>query len=299
MRTIDAHCRSRMAAFKRPRQLVVVDQLPRTATGKIRRFALREQLVGDALIDGLDVDVTPAAPGAEDLPAARVPARGSRLDRAVALVPRRRPRRDRLAGDGRVLAARLRVERAGHRAARRDVHARRGRRRAAGAAGGARHRAAGARRPQRRGLDRPAPRRRRARRRTRSCCSPRTCSSRTARSPAIAAAREAYATTDLPATHGPPPPRRRRHVPRVERHLAGARVPVVEHRGPPRARSPRPVLLIQGADDQYGTLAQLDAIERGVAGPVERLVLPGVGHAPHLEAPDVTVAAVAAFINGF
>jgi benzoate-CoA ligase len=43
---IDAHCRSRMAAFKRPRQLVVVDQLPRTATGKVRRFALREQLVG-------------------------------------------------------------------------------------------------------------------------------------------------------------------------------------------------------------------------------------------------------------
>ena len=42
---IESHCRSRMAAFKRPRQLVVVDQLPRTATGKVRRFALREQLV--------------------------------------------------------------------------------------------------------------------------------------------------------------------------------------------------------------------------------------------------------------
>ena len=42
--SIDAHCRARMAAFKRPRRVVVVDQLPRTATGKIRRFALREQL---------------------------------------------------------------------------------------------------------------------------------------------------------------------------------------------------------------------------------------------------------------
>ena len=41
---IEAHCRSRMAAFKRPRRIVVVDQLPRTATGKVRRFALREQL---------------------------------------------------------------------------------------------------------------------------------------------------------------------------------------------------------------------------------------------------------------
>jgi benzoate-CoA ligase len=41
---IDAHCRERMAAFKRPRRLIVVDALPKTATGKVRRFALREQL---------------------------------------------------------------------------------------------------------------------------------------------------------------------------------------------------------------------------------------------------------------
>jgi acyl-coenzyme A synthetase/AMP-(fatty) acid ligase len=48
-RSIDAevlerHCRDRMAAFKRPRQIVVVDELPKTATGKIRRFALRDSL---------------------------------------------------------------------------------------------------------------------------------------------------------------------------------------------------------------------------------------------------------------
>ena len=41
---IDAHCRQRMAAFKRPREVHVVDELPKTATGKIRRFALRDQL---------------------------------------------------------------------------------------------------------------------------------------------------------------------------------------------------------------------------------------------------------------
>ena len=58
-----------------------------------------------------------------------------------------------------------------------------------------------------------------------------------------------------------------------------------------------PILLVQGTDDQYGSLAQLDAIERGVAGPVTRLVLPGVGHAPHLEAPTETLEAVATFIN--
>ena len=41
---IERHCRDRMAAFKRPRQLVVVDELPKTATGKIRRFELRDSL---------------------------------------------------------------------------------------------------------------------------------------------------------------------------------------------------------------------------------------------------------------
>jgi len=42
--SIDAHCRERMAAFKRPRRIEVVDALPKTPTGKIRRFALRERL---------------------------------------------------------------------------------------------------------------------------------------------------------------------------------------------------------------------------------------------------------------
>ena len=55
-----------------------------------------------------------------------------------------------------------------------------------------------------------------------------------------------------------------------------------------------PTLLIQGADDPYGTLYQLDRIEARVRGPVERLVVPG-GHSPHLEQPDVVVAAIAAF----
>ena len=41
---IERHCRERMAAFKRPRRLVVVDAFPKTATGKVQRFALRERL---------------------------------------------------------------------------------------------------------------------------------------------------------------------------------------------------------------------------------------------------------------
>jgi pimeloyl-ACP methyl ester carboxylesterase len=57
-----------------------------------------------------------------------------------------------------------------------------------------------------------------------------------------------------------------------------------------------PVLAIQGADDEYGTLAQLDAIERGIAGPFERLVLPQCKHSPHRDQEDAVLAAMAAFV---
>jgi benzoate-CoA ligase family protein len=42
--SIDAHCRERMAAFKRPRRVVATDVLPRTATGKVQRYQLRHRL---------------------------------------------------------------------------------------------------------------------------------------------------------------------------------------------------------------------------------------------------------------
>lgn len=58
-----------------------------------------------------------------------------------------------------------------------------------------------------------------------------------------------------------------------------------------------PVLLVQAEDDPYGTAAQLDAIEDGVAGPVERLVLPGRTHSPHLDQPEVVVAGIARFLD--
>ncbi len=43
---LEQHCRARMAAFKRPRQIHVVDAFPKTATGKIKRFELRNRLAG-------------------------------------------------------------------------------------------------------------------------------------------------------------------------------------------------------------------------------------------------------------
>jgi len=58
-----------------------------------------------------------------------------------------------------------------------------------------------------------------------------------------------------------------------------------------------PVLLIQGRDDQYGTVVQLDAIERGVKGQVERLVLDDCRHAPHRDQPEATLVAIEDFLS--
>jgi pimeloyl-ACP methyl ester carboxylesterase len=58
-----------------------------------------------------------------------------------------------------------------------------------------------------------------------------------------------------------------------------------------------PVLAIQGADDEYGTLAQIDAIEAGVAGPFERLVLEDCKHSPHHDRREAVLDASARFVG--
>ncbi|HOI74494.1 MAG TPA: alpha/beta hydrolase [Syntrophales bacterium] len=58
-----------------------------------------------------------------------------------------------------------------------------------------------------------------------------------------------------------------------------------------------PLLVIQGADDRYGTPAQVDAIVRQAAGPAEALLLPGCGHIPHQQARDRVLPAMARFIG--
>jgi len=57
-----------------------------------------------------------------------------------------------------------------------------------------------------------------------------------------------------------------------------------------------PVLAIQGADDEYGTMAQLEAIKRGVRGPCELVQLPACGHAPFRDQPRATLDALTKFI---
>jgi pimeloyl-ACP methyl ester carboxylesterase len=58
-----------------------------------------------------------------------------------------------------------------------------------------------------------------------------------------------------------------------------------------------PILIVQGADDQYGTLKQVEAAQQECYCPVETAILPGVRHSPHRESPDLTRNTVAAFIN--
>ena len=60
-----------------------------------------------------------------------------------------------------------------------------------------------------------------------------------------------------------------------------------------------PLLLIQGADDAYGTTAQLDAIAAAAGGTVERALLPGCGHVPHHEQRLAVVERMAGFIGRY
>jgi pimeloyl-ACP methyl ester carboxylesterase len=57
----------------------------------------------------------------------------------------------------------------------------------------------------------------------------------------------------------------------------------------------QPMLLIQGRDDAYGTLAQLDRIEAGVQGPTSRLVLADCGHSPQRDQEAAVLQAIATF----
>jgi pimeloyl-ACP methyl ester carboxylesterase len=58
-----------------------------------------------------------------------------------------------------------------------------------------------------------------------------------------------------------------------------------------------PIAILQGADDQYGTLRQIEIAEQECYCPVDVTVIPGAGHSPHREAAEVTLATIADFSN--
>jgi pimeloyl-ACP methyl ester carboxylesterase len=65
------------------------------------------------------------------------------------------------------------------------------------------------------------------------------------------------------------------------------------------ARTRCPMLLIQGTEDEYGTLAQIEAIAREAPGLVQQLILPECGHSPHKHGRERVLEAVAGFLQRF
>ncbi len=58
-----------------------------------------------------------------------------------------------------------------------------------------------------------------------------------------------------------------------------------------------PSLVIQGEEDRFGSLRQVEAIQNGCTGPVETFLIPGCGHRPHIENPLETLHRVVEFIH--
>ena len=58
-----------------------------------------------------------------------------------------------------------------------------------------------------------------------------------------------------------------------------------------------PTMVIQGADDEYGSLKQVEAIERQVSGPCEAVILPDCKHSPHRDREAATLDAVSRFLE--
>ena len=58
-----------------------------------------------------------------------------------------------------------------------------------------------------------------------------------------------------------------------------------------------PVLVIQGGEDEYGSIRQVEAIVEQVKGPAEQLIIAGAGHSPHKEAAEVTLTGANEFLR--
>jgi pimeloyl-ACP methyl ester carboxylesterase len=58
-----------------------------------------------------------------------------------------------------------------------------------------------------------------------------------------------------------------------------------------------PMLLLQGRQDEYGSAEQVYAAARVATAPAEAVLIDGAGHAPHLEKPAETLAAIVSFVR--
>lgn len=57
-----------------------------------------------------------------------------------------------------------------------------------------------------------------------------------------------------------------------------------------------PILAIQGREDQYGTLRQMEALVNGSRAPLEVEILENCRHSPHIERPDRVLPLVSRFL---
>jgi pimeloyl-ACP methyl ester carboxylesterase len=58
-----------------------------------------------------------------------------------------------------------------------------------------------------------------------------------------------------------------------------------------------PVLIVQGEADKYGTVKQIEAVERECYCPVEVALLSGARHSPQREAPEATLKVISDFVT--
>ena len=58
-----------------------------------------------------------------------------------------------------------------------------------------------------------------------------------------------------------------------------------------------PVAILQGADDQYGTVRQIEIAQQECYCPVDVTMIPAVGHSPHREAAEATLGSIAEFVR--
>lgn len=111
---------------------------------------------------------------------------------------------------------------------------------------------------------------------------------------AIARARQAYETTGLRARLG----RWHRDPDNAFHGWSGAWLDPAFRRWDITAELAAirvPLLVVQGVDDHYGTLRQVEAAKELCQGPVKTVVLPATRHAPHHESPAATLAAIVDF----
>lgn len=113
----------------------------------------------------------------------------------------------------------------------------------------------------------------------------------------IAAARETWATTDLRAKlerhHGANVDCAFEGWSRAWLDLAFRRWNIESYLSNIRV----PVLAIQGESDEYGTMAQVDAIARQAGAGAQALKLAACGHAPQRDQPEATLEAIAGFVR--